>query len=76
MILSASASPPETSVLSSNQYDLVFYAVVVTAFALFASFLHSVCTKNEVSSRYAPRCWPACASPRLRPSRTWSSCSR
>ncbi len=47
-------TPPETAVLSSNQYDLIFYAVVVTAFALFASFLHSVCTKGEVSSRYRP----------------------
>lgn len=47
-------TPPETSVLSSNQYDLIFYAVVITAFALLASFLHSVCTKSEVSVRYRP----------------------
>jgi bacteriorhodopsin len=41
-------------VLSTTQYDLVFYFLVIAAFALFASFLYSWTSRGEVSSRYRP----------------------
>lgn len=37
-----------------QQYDLVFYFLVVAAFALFASFLYSWTSRGEVSTRYRP----------------------
>ena len=45
---------PETETLSAAQYNLVFYSLAVAAFALFASFLYSWTTRNEVSTRYRP----------------------
>lgn len=50
----ADGSIVEVQVFSPAQYDLVFYALAVTAFALVASFLYSWTSRGEVSSRYRP----------------------
>lgn len=44
----------ELQSFSPAQYDLVFYFQVVAAFALFASFLRSYSSRNEVSAKYRP----------------------
>ena len=44
----------ELQSFAPGQYDLVFYILVITGFGLFASFLYSVTSKNEVSARYRP----------------------
>lgn len=45
---------PELQSLTEGQHDLVLYAVTVAGFALLASFLHAVTTRDEVSARYRP----------------------
>jgi bacteriorhodopsin len=53
-LLAADRPLPETQSLSAAQYNLVLYVLVVAAFALFASFLYSWTSRNEVSARYRP----------------------
>ena len=53
-LLAADRPLPETQSLSAAQYNLVLYFLVVAAFALFASFLYSWTSRNEVSARYRP----------------------
>ena len=45
---------PTSQPLSTAQYDLVLYALVLAGLALFASFLYSWTGRDEVSSRYRP----------------------
>jgi Bacteriorhodopsin-like protein len=53
-ILAADRPLPETQSLSPAQYKLVLHFLVIAAFALFASFLYSWTSRNEVSARYRP----------------------
>lgn len=54
MFLAQNRSIIELQSFSPGQYDLVFYVLVITGFGLFASFLYSVTSRSEVSSRYRP----------------------
>jgi bacteriorhodopsin len=45
---------PWTVALTDGQYMLVYYALVVAALALLASFLHSLTSREEVGPRYRP----------------------
>jgi bacteriorhodopsin len=44
----------ETQTLSTAQYDLVFYFLVIAGLALAASFVYSFTSRGEVSTRYRP----------------------
>jgi bacteriorhodopsin len=45
---------PELQTLSLGNYDLVFYSLVVTAFAMFAMFVYTWNSKSEIGARYRP----------------------
>lgn len=47
-------SAPESQILTGGQYRLIFYSVVVAAFALLGATIYSWLSRSEVSSRYRP----------------------
>lgn len=53
-MLAANRPTVEEQIFSPAQYDLVFYFLVIAAFALAASFLYSWTSRSEVSVRYRP----------------------
>ena len=50
----ADTPTPELQTMTLGQYDLVEFGLVAAGFALFAYFLHSWVSRDEVGARYRP----------------------